>query len=97
MEGSSSYKVIPRLYCSLSEVFTYIDLTAFPVQVEEFGNNLPMAQELDAGERGCAFVLLGTDYPEACFSAQPGEEGLGKVLSEQSSWEGVQGTWGGQQ
>ena len=56
-----------------------------------------MAQELDAGERGCAFVLLGTDYPEACFSAQPGEEGLGKVLSEQSSWEGVQGTWGGQQ
>ena len=63
-------------------MFTYIGLTAFPVQVEEFGNNLPMAQELDAGERGCMFVLLGTDYSEACFSAQPGEEGLGKVLSE---------------
>lgn len=78
-------------------MFTYTGLTAFPVQVEEFGNNLPMAQELDGGERGCTFVLLGTDSSGACFSAQPGEEGLGEVLPEQSSWEGVQGTWGGQQ
>lgn len=56
-----------------------------------------MAQELDGGERGCTFALLGTDSPEACFSAQPGEEGLGEVLSEQSSWDGVQGTGDGQQ
>lgn len=48
----------------------------------------------DGGERGCTFALLGTDSPEACFSAQPGEEGLGEVLPEQSSWDGVQGNVG---
>lgn len=78
-------------------MFAYTWLTAFPVQVEEFGNNLHMAQELDGGERGCTFALLGTDSPGAWFLAQPGEEGLGEVLPEQSFWEGVQGTWGGQQ
>lgn len=48
-------------------MLTYTGLTAFPVQIEEFGNNFPMAQELDGGERGCTFALLGTDSLRLVF------------------------------
>lgn len=55
-------------------------------QIEEFGNNLLWLRNWMEEREAAHLALLGTDSPEACFSAQPGEGAWAEFCPEQSSW-----------